>query len=110
MSVYLEFAPKGLSWMQDREKWPDDHLADTMGTTREIVNRRAAFWVKHGVLTVQEFQGKCVYQRARSLEQAPSKQGEEAGPVAMEDGPSALISEEDQAQQVDKLLAAFIAM
>ena len=71
-----------------------------MGSTREIVNRKAGFWVKHGVLAVQlDGQGRSLYERVSSLEQAASSQGANAAPVAMDDGSSALISEEDQAQQ-----------
>ena len=89
--------------LQENDRWLDSQLAQVMGTTQDILNRKAAFWCKHGVLHASpDRQGNLLYQRSDNLNHVASKPGDVSRSVTtdMEEDASAFISEEDQAQQV----------
>ena len=88
--------------MQQRAKWAADNLAQEMGTTAETLRRRAAFWVKHGVLVEsQGSDGKLSYARAQTLKSAlPASGGGDAMAVDDDEDGDTLVSQEDQLKQV----------
>lgn len=84
--------------------WSAEGLAAQLGCSADSLRRKAAFWVKHGVLIESQGRaGRVSYTRAQSLSSGAAG-GNQAGggAVAMEEdeGGSALVSVEDQLKKV----------
>ena len=90
--------------MQQRAKWTADNLAKEMGTTAETLRRKAALWVKHGVLVESQGKdGKLSYARAQTLKSArPGSGGGDGMAVDDDEEGTALVSQEDQLKQVSR--------